>query len=349
MGTYVNAVLGVLFLVLGMAAVFLMFHLWGYPFDKSTRTSAAPRWLMNLHRGIGYAYAILYVVMMWKMVPRLFAYQVEFAPRTVAHIVLGITIGFILVMKISILRWFRHLEEWMPYLGTLLLLSTVLLLGLSLPFTYKERMLAAKALGGDAFSPQNLERVKKQLAAAGFPKEAPLDELATVRNLHAGRRVLLGPCVQCHDLKTILTKPRAPQDWRETVERMADKPAVGDPIEPKQQWAAAAYLIAISPNLQESAKRTREQQEKSKNAKNAAVAGLRGGTDGAIFDEKAAKALFDSKCSECHDTSDVDKHPPLSAGDCKSLLSRMVDNGLKCDEKEIATLDWYLNKQYVKN
>ena len=210
MDTSITAVLGVLFLVLGAASVFLMFHLWGHPFDKATRTSSAPRWLMNVHRGIGYAYAIVYVVMMVQMVPRLFAYQVEFPARTVAHIVLGITIGFILIVKVSILRFFRHLEEWMPYLGTGLLLCTVLLLGLSLPFAYKERQMRSRALGGDAFSAANLERVRKQLTDADLPKEAPLDELSTTKNLRAGRQVLLSQCVLCHDLKTILTRPRAP-------------------------------------------------------------------------------------------------------------------------------------------
>ncbi|GAC1546002.1 MAG: hypothetical protein NVS3B16_16080 [Vulcanimicrobiaceae bacterium] len=43
------------------------------------------------------------------------------------------------------------MEEWMPYLGTGLLLCTVLLLGLSLPFAYKERQLRSRVLGGDVF------------------------------------------------------------------------------------------------------------------------------------------------------------------------------------------------------
>ena len=62
-----------------------MFKLWGYPFDKETHKSEAPPALMLLHRLIGYAYAILYVFMMWDMVPRLWNYQVELPPRTVAH------------------------------------------------------------------------------------------------------------------------------------------------------------------------------------------------------------------------------------------------------------------------
>ena len=118
MSTSTSAILGLIFLGLANASVFLMFKLWGYPFDKETRTSAAPRSLMLLHRLIGYGYAILYVFMMWYMVPRLWNYQVELPPRTVAHLMLGITIGVLILVKIAILRFFRHFEEAMPYIGT---------------------------------------------------------------------------------------------------------------------------------------------------------------------------------------------------------------------------------------
>ena len=62
MSTSLSALLGLVFLGLANASVFLMFKLWSYPFDKATRTSEAPPSLMRLHRLIGYAYAILYVL-----------------------------------------------------------------------------------------------------------------------------------------------------------------------------------------------------------------------------------------------------------------------------------------------
>src|SRR6266508_1638273 len=93
-----SATLGLVFLGLGFAATFLMFHLWGYPFDKATRTSSAPRSLVLLHRGIGYTYGVVYLIMMSQMVPRMWEYQVELPARTVAHLLLGFTIGFILIL-----------------------------------------------------------------------------------------------------------------------------------------------------------------------------------------------------------------------------------------------------------
>lgn len=347
--TSFTAILGIVFVVLGFASVFLMFHLWGYPFDKATRTSAAPRWAMLLHRGIGFAYAAVYVVMMTKMVPRLFTYQVEFPARTVVHIILGISIGLILLLKISIIRFFRHLEEWMPYLGTALLFCTVILLGLSLPFTFKDRLLGKRAAGGDVFGVANVERVKKVLPTAELPKEAPLDELASVASLKHGRQVMLTQCVECHDLKTILARPRSPQDWVHTVERMGEKPALSKPLEDRDLWAVSAYLIAISPDLQASAAKKRQQELDAKKA--SAQAALDEGKEGggpAAPTAEVAKPLLEKHCTQCHELDELEKKPPKTKKEVDSLLSRMLDNGLEAPASDLKSLNAYLTATYAK-
>ena len=259
MDVVLSASLGILFLVLGFATVFLMFHLWGYPFDKVKKLSAAPPSLMRLHRVLGYLFLLLYIAMMIEMVPRMWNYQVEWPARTVAHMMFGMSIGIVLLIKLSILRFFRHFEEWMPVLGTLLLGFTIVLCSLSMPHAFREMALASASTGGDAFSDENRARVAKLLPAAGLPEEAPIGELATIDALRAGRMVLLRKCVVCHDLKTILTRPRSPSDWVNTVERMAIKPAFTAPISDLEQWQASAYLIAISRELQRSARERRQE------------------------------------------------------------------------------------------
>lgn len=342
--TSITAILGILFLVLGFTSVFLMFHLWGYPFDKATRTSAAPKWAMYLHRAIGFMYAIVYVVMMWQMVPRMFSYQVEFPARTVAHIILALTIGFILIIKISIVRFFRHLEEWMPYLGTSLLLCTILLLGLSLPFTYKEKQLAK-----NVYSAQNIERLKMVLPGAEFPKNAPVAEFASVDVLRKGRKVLLQQCVECHDLKTILTKPRSPQDWVHTVERMAEKPAFTVPLDERAQWAVSTYLIAITPEIQESASKKRKQELEKKKQVAEAKQVTKGIDDEALPDvkESEVKPLLEKKCTQCHELDELDKTPTTMKG-VDELLSRMVDNGAEVEPAELKMISAYLKKKYAQ-
>ena len=384
MSTATSTIFGLIFLGLGNASVFLMYKLWGYPFDHETRTSAAPKSLMFIHRAIGYAYLILYIFMMWHMVPRLWNYQVELPPRTVAHLMLGITIGVLLLVKISILRFFRHFEEAMPYIGTALLICTYLLIGLSIPFTLRE---SVRQVSSNVFSDASIERTHTRLQMAGLPPDAPLDELATRRKLREGQDVLLKKCVQCHDLRTILARPRTPPDWVRTVDRMAIKPIIGKPITLEDQWTVSAYLIAITPELQVSAKEQRRQRMQASQAQNALavltnpdevedevivnpdevivnpdevivnpdevivnpdeVDETNGTPVEDVYDPEAARELFEITCSLCHDLSDVDNVPPTSEEETTELIVRMIDNGLFLEEEDIKIIARYMNETYV--
>ena len=351
MSTSMSAILGLIFLGLANASVFLMFKLWGYPFDKETRTSEAPQALMLLHRLIGYAYAILYVFMMWHMVPRLWNYQVELPPRTVAHLMLGITIGVLILVKIAILRFFRHFEESMPYIGTCLLICTYLLIGLSVPFTFREAALRTQT---GAFSDEGITRTRKLLENAGLPAEAPLDQLASKRKLREGQHVLQHKCVVCHDLRTILAKPRTPTDWVRLVNRMAIKPMIGEPIHQEEEWTVSAYLIAITPDIQVSVRQQRQERMRADEAKTAlqtATVTMQAetATDTAVaaYDEVEAKALFEDRCSQCHPLTDVEDYPPRSEAETTELITRMIDIGLYLEEAEIELITRYINENYL--
>jgi mono/diheme cytochrome c family protein len=348
-----SAILGLIFLGLANASVFLMFKLWGYPFDEETHTSAAPRSLMRLHRLIGYAYAILYVFMMWHMVPRLWNYQVELPPRTVAHLMLGITIGVLILVKIAILRFFRHFEESMPYIGTCLLICTYLLIGLSVPFTFREAALRTQT---NAFSEKGIARTRKLLANAGLSTEAPLDELASKRKLREGQRVLQRKCVVCHDLRTILVKPRTPTDWVRLVNRMAIKPMIGEPIHEEEEWTVSAYLIAITPDIQTSVRQQRQEQMRADEAREAAqIATVAMEAEAATettlitYNEAEAKALFEDKCSQCHPFTDVEDYPPRSEEETTELITRMIEIGLYLEEEEIELIARYINENYLES
>jgi hypothetical protein len=175
MGALGNAILGLIFWILGLANTLLMFKLWGYPFDHERMVSTAPRPLMWLHRAIGYAFLVIYLYLMSQMVPRMWQYQVELPARTVAHLSMGISIGIILALKILIVRFFRHLESTMvPSLGTLLLICTTVLIGLSVPMSLREAYMSRRLATGTAGGDQAIERVKTLLPKAGLPKGIPI-------------------------------------------------------------------------------------------------------------------------------------------------------------------------------
>lgn len=349
MSSSTSAILGLIFLGLANASVFLMFKLWGYPFDKETHKSEAPRSLTLLHRCLGYAYAILYIFMMWHMVPRLWNYQVELPPRTVAHLMLGITIGVLILVKVAILRFFRHFEEAMPYIGVSLLICTYLLIGLSVPFTFRETLLRTQTR---AFSEEGIVRTRKLIETAGLPAEAPLDQLASKRKLREGQHVLQRKCVVCHDLRTILAKPRTPPDWVRLVNRMAIKPVIGEPIFPEEEWSVSAYLIAITPDIKTAVRQQRAEQMRANEAKAAVeIAASIMEVESATadnYDEVEAKELFEDKCSQCHPLGDVEDYPPQSKEETTEIISRMIEIGLYLEEPEIELITRYINENYLE-
>ncbi|MBI4546778.1 MAG: hypothetical protein HY707_02275 [Ignavibacteriae bacterium] len=349
MDTFFNAILGLVFLALSACGTFLMYHLWGYPFDHERLKSTAPPKLMLLHHLIGYVYAAIYIYLMSQMIPRLWHYQVEFPARTVAHLMLGMAIGIILIAKLAIVRFFKHLESTLvPFLGTGLFICTFLLIGLSVPFALKELYLHQKAVGGSAFSQENIERVKLLLPRAGFPPERNLEELAAVQALKQGRDVLLSKCVQCHDLRTVLVKPRTPDSWVQTVSRMAERSII-EPISEEEQWYVAAYLIAISPELQKGFQRKRQQEMQAKTLSDIMVSPMM--LEAALtknFDVMTTKLIFETTCSQCHKLSNVENAPPSSTKEAAELVARMVSNGLKAPQEDLEQVVFYLTKTYVK-
>ena len=69
MDPMLNAILGIAFVGLAFAGTILMYWLWGFPYDHEKFKSEAPVSLRMLHRVIGYLYIVIYLTLMWQMVP----------------------------------------------------------------------------------------------------------------------------------------------------------------------------------------------------------------------------------------------------------------------------------------
>lgn len=345
MGASINAIFGGLFLLLAVCLTFLMFYLWKFPFDKEKHVSSAPRSLMNLHRAMGWAFVAIYVLLMWDMIPRLWSYQVELPARTVIHLTLGMAIGAILLIKVAVVRFFKHMEATLaPILGTSLLICTLVLTGLAVPYAAREAYLRATAQDGDAFSQDRLDRVSTFLPMLGFEDEAGLEFLASSVGLSEGRDVLTRKCTQCHDLRTILVKPRTPEAWHSTVNRMATRAGALNPISESEQWSVTAYLIAISPTLQQTVAERRVLDLDSESSTEA-VASVEAVVP-AAFDLEAAKGIFEMKCSQCHSPNLVKGAILTTPDDVSSLVTRMVSNGLTAEADELGQIMAYLSAEY---
>ncbi len=350
MYTIVNSTLGVVFVILSAALTFLMFNIWKYPFDHEKLRSQAPLWMIRLHRVMGYGYVAIYLYLMSQMVPRLWDYQIELPPRTVMHLTLGMSIGAILVVKLVIVRFFKNMEATLvPFLGTALFIFTLLLMFLVLPFSLRDIYLSKAILGSDTLMGERVERVREQLPKAGIEDAAVIDQLASAQGLETGRRVLTTKCVQCHDLRTVLAQPRTPMAWQRTVSRMANRSTVLNPISADDQLFVIAYLIAVSPTLQETLKQRRALQMDS-TASQQAMLNARAAmeTGDMVLDLAEAEAVFEVTCSQCHGTEQVENAPPSSADEVAALVERMVGNGLMASEQELDQVIYYLTETFAE-
>ena len=133
-----------------------------------------------------------------------------------------------------------------------------------------------------------------------------------------------------------MARPRTPQAWRQTVARMANRSTILNPITEDDQWFVTAYLIAVSPTLQETLKQRRRMEElRIKSQENmASVANMTQEKD-YEYEAVTAKTLFEQKCAQCHGLEQVVQKPPGTDAETVALVRRMVGNGLTASESEL--------------
>jgi cytochrome c553 len=345
-----NSLIGIIFLGLAAALTFLMFYVWKFPFDHERHKSTAPPLAILAHRLMGYLFVLIYIYIMWAMVPRLWSYQVELPARTVLHLALGISIGALLILKLVIVRFFKHMEaKLVPALGVGLFLCSFLLIALVMPFSLREAYLESTALGDESMIQSRIKRVRELLPTTGLEDEKLLTDLASKKGLIAGRRILTAKCVQCHDLRTVLVRPRTPQAWQQTVSRMANRSTILNPITEDDQWFVTAYLIAVSPTLQQTLKERRKMETRAiESQTNMQSAMNLSEIEDADYEHAAAEKLFKQKCSQCHDHRQVEQAPPATKADVLALVQRMVGNGLAASEAELGAIIRYLTVTYTQ-
>ncbi|MCR9162974.1 MAG: c-type cytochrome [Nannocystaceae bacterium] len=346
MSTTLSMWLGIAFLALAIIAVLLQAWLWGPKFwNEELKKTEAPKFWLRMHALAGYGYGAIYVVMMWNMLPRLWEYQYELPARTVFHAVVGITIGVLLICKILILLFFRHFEESMPYYGFGLLLCTVILSTLSIPYAVQ-----AHDFSGRTTDPANIERVQKLLANVDFgEQEVDIEALTTHAGFERGRQVLVKQCIVCHDMRTILAKPRTPQRWYDVSMRMLDKPSVfGEQLRAEDIPAVTAYLAAITPEIQKSTKERRLAERKEEENTDAMVDMAHEAEVVAVakIDPAKGEALLEEHCTACHELDENETHGPDDLAGWRSVVAAMVEEGAEFDDEVATEIARYLAQKY---
>ncbi len=206
-----------------------------------------------------------------------------------------------------------------PALGTALLVCTILLIGLSAPFAFREAYLRAQQTGG-SFSNETLQRVESHLALAGLENQETLAYLASTAGLEAGQAVLLGECVTCHDLRTVLARPRTPENWHQTVKRMADRSTLLAPSKSRPRSRPPRKLrVRKKPRRRPPPRSTPSRHGNS-------------------MRHVAPCATRSRSSKPC---------PPKSDAEARALVSRMVSNGMPATEEELVQIIDHLNRAFV--
>ena len=359
LSTTVSMWLGICFVGIGIAAVILQAWLWSFPMvpdpdgpDPNGKSTAPPFWTA-VHRILGLLFVLIYVVMMIEMVPRLWEYQIELPARTVMHACMGIVIGVLLVVKIGIIRWFQHFGQSLPSIGLGILICTIILATLSIPFALQAHDF------GSLSNPDNLARVQIKMASLGYTTEEA-EELTSERSLGIGRGVLTQKCKMCHDMRKVLNKPRTPEKWLSMVRSMARKPTMGEPITDDDIPRVTAYLVAISPALVQS-KRERtspatppiSNEKAAKTGQTPIASGETASDDqptkkvdvGTLTQEKT---LFEERCSDCHEVDTVDEYAQEETREPWPVVVRqMIDEEeAEISDEEQAKIIQYLDARY---
>lgn len=347
LSTTVSMYLGIAFVLIAVGASVLQAWLWSFPMvpdpggpDPNGKSTAPKHWTLT-HRVLGGLYILIYVVLMIEMVPRLWEYQFELPARTVIHACMGIVIGILLVTKIGVIRWWQHFGKSLPALGLGLVASTIILGTLSIPFALRAHDF------GNATSPETLAHVKKELAAIEWKQQGvDVAALATVKTMDLGRTVLTKKCVVCHDIKTILQKPRSTTSWYKVVQNMTEKPMLGEPIFEYEIPAVTAYLVALNKDIAIAFRRKRRVK-----AKQDAVAANVVGTQGAAADGDVAKgkALWQEHCTGCHDTGDGDSELANHGGDDAEGWANVVSSMVSDQDVEVDAAQAQLIVHYLAN
>ena len=323
-----SALLGLVWLAIGGAAVALMLRVYGRRVPTEGQLA-----VVRAHRRLGWAFASIYVVFLWVMFVKILSHT-TFNSLQAVHMAVGIGMLPILATKILIVRRYPSLHRMLPALGiTLYSLSVVLIFLGGMPLMVEkltapdlegleqEELVAVggRLLGQRCQKCHDLDRVydlkgrkSKELWEVSVDKMVTLEpELADVRNpilaflqaefaapetragtMLTGAALIEARCSKCHSLDRVFTYTKTEEQWDLTVRRYAE--LLPDHIHVSEVEPIVSYLF-----------------EKR----------------GAPPDPDAAKRmLFEQQCGRCHNLSralDEARASQISPRRWKRVLRKM--------------------------
>lgn len=107
-----KSLLALIFLITGVIAVICMFALMG-----KTERKISTTFLKRLHKGAGFAFAILLLVISYFCIKYVAKVGDQLSGRAVMHSVLSLALVIVLVIKITIVQFYKQFLRFVPTMG----------------------------------------------------------------------------------------------------------------------------------------------------------------------------------------------------------------------------------------
>jgi len=239
-----TSIFGALFVLMAAVQVWLMLETIG---RKETRFNEHV--LSIIHRVNGYLFLVLYFVFMFVMIKKVAASGAPLDSKSLIHMALAGSIFPLLIVKILIVRYFPNLFDIIvPTIG-------IAIFVVSFSFVF--------ITGGYYF----IKSSTSKYVSSFNPEAGHLD-------VDVGRELTIQKCNRCHDLTRVFTFVKTPEEWKGTVNRMAER----DPT-----WIGGGEIDQIVYYLSE-----RQNINKTEDILPVQI-----------------ETMLDTKCSRCHNVERV--------------------------------------------
>jgi ferredoxin-NADP reductase/mono/diheme cytochrome c family protein len=207
-----SSALGIVFALLGIAAVWLIF-------DASRRTHSTARRerIIRAHRVAGYAFIALFCLLVWLMLLRTGNSTEELPVRSTLHILMALVLVPLLLVKVLVARYYKSFTSVLVPLGLMIFTLAFVLVGSSAgPYLLRSSMV-------------------KRLSLQDTKGIAEID-------LSAAEQITLKRCSRCHALERVMGARKDAGAWLGTINRMRTLPGSG--ISDTDATIILSYLIA---------------------------------------------------------------------------------------------------------
>jgi len=208
-----SAVLGFVFILIGAAAIWLIFRASRHSHDQAARNRR-----IRAHRVAGYLFIGLFCFMTWLMLLRLKGAADELSLRSMLHILVAMVLAPLFLIKVLVARYYKSYTSVLVPLGlTIFTLGFVLIASTAGPYLLRSATIKDISLNA-------------------------VDMGAARIDLGASESLMERRCSRCHNLERIAGARKDARGWLATINRMRALPGSG--ISEADARTILSYLVS---------------------------------------------------------------------------------------------------------